>query len=109
MKRHSYAVPCRPLADICAEHVRGDIHFLKIDVEGAEKSVLDGCDFTRFRPWLLAIEATVPCTYTPCHEEWEQQVLDAGYEFALFHKINRYYVAREHIGRKRRIRLPHSL
>jgi FkbM family methyltransferase len=29
----SYSVPCRPLADICAEHVRGDIHFLKIDVE----------------------------------------------------------------------------
>jgi len=109
MKRHSYAVPCRPLADICAEHVRGDIHFLKIDVEGAEKSVLDGCDFTRFRPWLLAIEATVPCTYTPCHEEWEQQVLDAGYEFALFHEINRYYVAREHIERKRRIRPQQSL
>jgi hypothetical protein len=42
----------------------------------------------------------VPCTYTPSHEEWERLVLGAGYEFALFNEINRYYVAREHAGRK---------
>ena len=90
----NYLVPCRSLADICAEHAPRDIHFLKIDVEGMERSVLEGSDFKHFRPWLLAIEATVPCTYTPCHEEWEHIV--AGYEFALFHQINRYYVAREH-------------
>jgi hypothetical protein len=87
-------------------NVHGDIHFLKIDVEGAERSVLQGCNFLRFRPWLLAIEATVPCTYTPSHEEWEHLVLGAGYEFALFNQINRYYVAREHVGRKGRIQTP---
>jgi hypothetical protein len=52
--------------------------------------VLDGCDFKRFRPWLLAIESTEPCTCTPSLEEWEHLVLDAGYEIALFHQINRY-------------------
>lgn len=108
MARRSYSVPCKPLADICAEHVQGDIHFLKIDVEGAEKSVLDGCDFSRFRPWLLAIEATEPCTYTPSHAEWEPLVLDAGYDFALSHEINRYYVARERIELKSRIQPPPS-
>jgi FkbM family methyltransferase len=56
----AYSVPCRPLADICAEYALGEIHFLKIDVEGAEKSVLEGADFNRFRPWLLVIESTVP-------------------------------------------------
>jgi FkbM family methyltransferase len=91
-----YSVPCRPLADICAEYAFSDIHFLKIDVEGAEKSVLEGADFNRFRPWLLAIEATVPDTTTPCHEDWEYLLLAAGYDFALSHQINRYYVAREH-------------
>jgi Methyltransferase FkbM domain len=96
MRCQNYLVPCRSLADICAEHAPRDIHFLKIDVEGMERSVLEGSDFKHFRPWLLAIEATVPCTYTPCHEEWEHIVLGAGYEFALFHQINRYYVAREH-------------
>ena len=106
MTRRSYSVPCKPLADICADYVRGNIHFLKIDVEGAEKSVLEGCDFDRFRPWLLAVEATEPCTYTPSHEEWEHLVFAAGYELALFHEINRYYVARERIELKGRIRPP---
>lgn len=108
MSRRSYDVPCEPLAAVCAEHVRGEIHFLKIDVEGAERSVLEGCDFQRFRPWLLAIEATYPCTLTPSHAEWEQLVIDAGYEFALFNTINRYYVAREHADRKSRIKAPAS-
>jgi FkbM family methyltransferase len=106
MKICSYDVPCATLADICSGNVHGEIHFLKIDVEGAERSVLEGCNFNRFRPWLLAIEATVPCTYTPSHEEWEHLVLGAGYEFALFNEINRYYVAREHAGRKRRVQTP---
>jgi FkbM family methyltransferase len=109
MKICSYDVPCATLADILTGNVPGDIHFLKIDVEGAERSVLQGCNFNRFRPWLLAIEATVPCTYTPSHEEWEHLVFDAGYEFALFNQINRYYVAREHFGRKGRIQTPSVL
>ena len=100
LPHRAYPVPCRPLRDICDEYVHGDIHFLKIDVEGAEKSVLQGCDFNRFRPWLLVIEATLPTTQTPCYEEWEDLVLGAGYEFALSHEVNRYYVARERLGLK---------
>jgi hypothetical protein len=96
------------LRGICDEYVHGDIHFLKIDVEGAEKSVLQGCDFNRFRPWLLVVEATLPTTQTPCYEEWEDLVLGAGYEFALFHEVNRYYVARERLGLKRLIQQPES-
>ena len=106
LPHRAYSVPCRPLGEICTEYVRDDIHFLKIDVEGAEKSVLEGCDFNRFRPWLLVIEATVPTTQTPCYEEWENLVLGAGYEFALFHEINRYYVARERMGLKALIQRP---
>jgi FkbM family methyltransferase len=106
MARSSYEVPARPLAAVCAEYAPREIHFLKIDVEGAEKSVLLGCDFNLYRPWLLAIESTVPCTYTANHEEWEQLVLAAGYELALYHKINRYYVAHEHSERIGRVQVP---
>jgi FkbM family methyltransferase len=106
LPHRAYSVPCRPLGDICAEYVRGDIHFLKIDVEGAEKSVLQGYDFNRFRPWLLVIEATVPSTQTPCYAEWEDLVLGAGYELALFHEVNRYYVARERPRLKALIQQP---
>ena len=108
LPHRAYSVPCRPLREICAKYVHGDIHFLKIDAEGAEKSVLQGCDFNRFRPWLLVIEATVPTTQTPCYEEWEDLVLGAGYEFALAHEVNRYYVARERLGLKALIQRPES-
>ena len=101
-----YMVLCQTLASVCDEHVKGEIHFLKIDVEGAEKAVLQGCDFERFRPWLLVIESTIPCTDIPNYDHWEPLVFRAGYEFALFHAINRYYVAREQLMRLAKVAPP---
>jgi FkbM family methyltransferase len=89
-------VPVRTLAAVCAEHVRGPIHFLKIDVEGFEGEVLRGMDFVRWRPWVLVIEATLPNSRATCHERWEHLVTDRGYRFAWFDGLNRYYVAQEH-------------
>ena len=48
------------LAAICARHAPADIHFLKIDVEGAEAEVIAGGDWQRFRPWIVLAEATAP-------------------------------------------------
>src|SRR5262249_51991851 len=67
--RNTITVPCRTLSSICSEHVHNDIHFLKIDVEGAEQSVLEGCNFHRFRPWVVVVEATEPLTTVQTHEE----------------------------------------
>jgi FkbM family methyltransferase len=89
-------VPMRPLAAVCAEHVRGEIHFLKIDVEGFEGEVLRGMDFARWRPWVLVIEATLPNSRVTNHETWEQLVTSQRYRFAWFDGLNRYYVAEEH-------------
>lgn len=41
----------------------------KIDVEGFEKEVLQGCDFNIFRPWIFVIEAVKPGTAISCHEK----------------------------------------
>lgn len=89
-------VPLRTLADICAEHVQGDIHFLKIDVEGFEGEVLKGMDLQRWRPWVLVIEATLPGSRETNHEQWEYLVTPHGYQFVWFDGLNRYYVAQEH-------------
>jgi FkbM family methyltransferase len=89
-------VPMRTLASICAEHVRADIHFLKIDVEGFEGEVLRGMDLGRWRPWVLVIEATMPNSRVRNHASWEPQLLAQGYGFAWFDGLNRYYVADEH-------------
>jgi FkbM family methyltransferase len=89
-------VPVRTLASICSEHVRGQIHFLKIDVEGFEGEVLRGMDFERWRPWVLVIEATLPNSRETNHEAWEHLVTSQRYRYAWFDGLNRYYVAEEH-------------
>jgi FkbM family methyltransferase len=89
-------VPVRTLASICKEHVKGEIHFLKVDVEGFEKEVLLGADFTEFRPWILVIEATYPNSPEVNYGDWDKIVLEAGYRFAYFDGLNRFYVAAEH-------------
>jgi FkbM family methyltransferase len=89
-------VPVRTLASVCEEHVTGEIHFLKIDVEGFEGEVLRGMDFARWRPWVLVIEATLPNSRTLNHETWEHMVTGQRYRYAWFDGLNRYYVAEEH-------------
>jgi hypothetical protein len=81
---------------VCEEHVRGEIQFLKIDVEGFEGEVLQGMDFGRWRPWVLVIEATLPGRRESSHETWEHLVTGQRYRFAWFDGLNRYYVAEEH-------------
>ena len=89
-------IPVLPLSDICTSHVNGEIHFLKIDVEGAEKKVLLGMDFKKWRPWLIIIEATVPMSQETQHQSWEFLLTDSAFEFVYFDGLNRYYVAQEH-------------
>ena len=83
------------LAAVCREHAPPLIHFLKIDVEGAERAVLEGADFNRYRPWIMLIEATLPQSQVDCFADWEPLVLAAGYRFAWFDGLNRFYVAEE--------------
>lgn len=73
-----------------------DLHFVVIDVEGAEPAVLRGFDLARWRPWALVVEATAPRSVRATHEAWEPGVLAAGYEFCLFDGLSRFYVSPEH-------------
>lgn len=89
-------VPVRTLTSICEQHTRGDIHFLKVDVEGHEAEVLRGMDFERFRPWVVVVEATTPNSRESAHAGWEALLTSHRYTFAWFDGLNRYYVAQEH-------------
>ena len=73
-----------------------DWHLLCIDVEGMEFKVLQGLNWQVHRPWLVVLEATVPGSPKPNHQEWEPYLLSQGYVFAYFDAVNRYYVAQEH-------------
>jgi FkbM family methyltransferase len=90
-------VPQRRLDSILREHA-GDrtIHFLKVDVEGAERQVLASSDWDSFRPIVVIVEAIESCSTTTTHRNWESVLFDAGYRFATFDGINRVYVDRAH-------------
>lgn len=83
------------LNDVCEKYVDGEIHFLKIDVEGLEKSVLEGIDLKRFRPWIVVVEATMPGSDEEGVPLWEPLLLTQGYNFAYADGINRFYIAVE--------------
>jgi len=102
-------VPCMRLADICRDYDIQEVHFLKIDVEGAEKEVLEGFEFSRVRPWIVIVEATEPNTVKEAFRDWEELLLDQGYEFVYYDGLNRFYVAREKSELKEAFKLPPNL
>jgi len=81
-------VPVMTLARVCEVYVDRPIDFLKIDVEGHEREVIEGADWRRWRPRVILVEATWP-------ERWEHLILAADYLFAIFDGLNRYYVRTE--------------
>ncbi len=103
----AFEVPVVPLAEVFHEHVAGAIHFLKIDVEGHERSVLEGCDFTTYRPWIVVMEAVAPNRAdVATFGEWEDILIDAGYALAGEDELNRYYLADEHAHLARLFAIP---
>ena len=74
------------------------IHFLKIDVEGAERQVLASADWSRHRPLVVVVEAVKSWSTISTHDEWESILLRAEYAFAAFDGINRFYVDRAQAG-----------
>lgn len=83
-------VPVTTLSEVCRDHVPTGvtIDFLKIDVEGHEREVVEGGDWIAWRPRVVLIEANRP-------ETWEPLLLKARYHFAIFDGVNRFYVRDE--------------
>lgn len=104
-------VPVVTLSEVFSKYVsKGeDVHFLKVDVEGWERECLEGMDFLQFRPWILCIESTLPCTTIPCHKDWEELVLGQNYTFLGNSDINRYYAAAERLCELQEFRQPQEL
>ena len=94
------------LAEICAEHVNGEIDFLSIDVEGHEHEVIKGADWDRWRPRVVVVEAVTPDEFLPSHEAWEPLLQESGYRFGLFDGLNRFYVRQEESELLEHLRLP---
>jgi FkbM family methyltransferase len=99
-------VRARTLAQIADEHIAGTVDFLKIDVEGMEREVLEGNDWDWFRPRIIVIEATVPNSREPSHMTWEPWLLTHDYMFVLFDGLNRFYVRSDETALAERLAAP---
>jgi FkbM family methyltransferase len=82
-----------PLDDLLDMYSDRDIHWLKIDAEGAEQDILNSWVASVVRPWIVVVEAIEPLTSTPTHHNWEALILQLGYNFVYFDGVNRFYVS----------------
>lgn len=83
------------LDDVFREYQAPRIQFLKVDAEGMEQEVLEGCSFSEFRPEVLVIEATLPETNKRREDGVSEYLSSRDYKFAFFDGLNDYYVATE--------------
>ena len=92
---HYATITQTTLNRVWLQHAPPEVHFLKVDVEGFEHSVLEGLDLQRYRPWIVLVEATRPNTTQEVHAQWEHLLIDADYRFVYADGLNRFYVAGE--------------
>lgn len=91
-------VPTVTLASIAEELGECEVHWLKIDVEGLEKEVLQGWDPASLRPWLVVVESTLPNSAQSSHAEWEHLLTEADYVHVYSDGLNRFYAEAERAG-----------
>ncbi len=92
---NALVVPSIRLAELLGL-AQGDIHWLKIDVEGMEADVLRSWGKSAVRPWILVIEATYPNSQEPTHQLWIDQVLRRDYREVYFDGLSRFFVHSAH-------------
>lgn len=91
------AVPMVTLDDVLGLVPGREVHWLKVDVEGAERQVIEGWRSDQ-RPWVVVIESVQPLTHEPTQGEWEQLLLERGYLFVYADGLNRFYLHQSHSG-----------
>jgi len=73
-----------------------EVHFLKIDVEGLEKEVIQGNKWEHYQPWIVLVEAISPTNYQETYQNWEHLLISAGYCFIYSDLLNRFYISPKH-------------
>ncbi|KQV83971.1 FkbM family methyltransferase [Rhizobium sp. Root1220] len=89
-------VPLMPLSTLLNQAGLREIHWLKIDVEGMEASVIQSWTPSEARPWVVVVESTAPNSQEEVFETWEPTLLGKGYRFVYFDGLSRFYVSDKH-------------
>lgn len=89
-----------PLSAVLQVYGDRDVHWLKIDVEGMEEAAIAGWLPSEVRPWVVAVESTLPNSRELRHHAWEPKLIALGYDFVYFDGLNRFYVSHLHLELK---------
>jgi FkbM family methyltransferase len=89
-------VPVVRLDDVLAASGLRDVHFLKVDVEGAEIDVLNTLDLVRTRPWIIWAEVVSGAAETSPRDAIRERLGAHDYVHSYFDGLNDFYVAGEH-------------
>lgn len=89
------SVPAMRLEALLDRFKEREIHWLKIDVEGFERQVIESWGESPVRPWVLVVESTRPRTQESS-ADWETLLLERGYRPVHFDGLNRFYVSSAH-------------
>lgn len=93
-KYRDIEVPVITLKKLFTDNKVDTIHFLKVDVEGHEYSVLAGNDWEKYRPEMICIEANHN------FKDWSGLLKDAKYKKVFYDGLNEYYLAEEAAARE---------
>lgn len=80
------SIKLRTLSSIFREHKVKTIDFMKVDVEGFEYEVLNGNDWSKYRPKVICIEAN------HIVKDWRPILSKHEYKKVFFDGLNEYYV-----------------
>ena len=85
------------MSNICKKYVPEgkEVDFCKIDVEGNERDVLLGYDFDNYKPKVFCVESTIPLSFKPNYQLWEEILIKNGFTFVYERGVNRYYVNKQ--------------
>jgi FkbM family methyltransferase len=102
-----YKVRATTLETLVRDHAVGrHIHFLKLDVEGAEWEILQSTDWKTVRPELIIAESSLPYTNVRRDDGWASHMNTFGFEEVFFDGINTYYLREESIYRREAFMFP---
>ena len=78
-------IPARSLNAVLDNHTDlPEIDFFSLDVEGFERSVLEGLDFGRYRPTWILLETNAPDTVFPLLNTHYDQISQLSYHDYMF-------------------------
>jgi FkbM family methyltransferase len=87
--------PLLTLTRILQHRALSAIHFLRINVAGAETELLKGLDLERIRPWIIVVRTAGANAVMSSRDSWEQVLTEHRYDFAHADGLNCFYVAQE--------------